>query len=55
MDDFDRWWQWAQKSLDSPVTIPAEIHRAVTSLPPQDRRDRVKVNEAVRRTTEADE
>jgi hypothetical protein len=55
MDAFDRWWQWAQKSLDSPLTIPAEIHHAVTSLPPQDRRDRAKVNEAVRRVTEADE
>jgi hypothetical protein len=55
MDAFDRWWQWAQKSLDSPLTIPAEIHHAVTSLPPQDRCDRDKVNEAVRKTTEAGE
>jgi hypothetical protein len=55
MDAFDRWWQWAQKPLDSPLTIPAEIHHAVTSLPPQDRCDRIKVNEAVRKTTEADE
>ena len=30
MDAFDRWWQWAQKPLDSPLTIPADIHHAVT-------------------------
>jgi hypothetical protein len=52
MDDFDRWWQWAEKPLDSPLTIPAELHHAVTRLPPQDRRDRIKVNEAVRETAE---
>ena len=52
MDAFDRWWQWAQKPLDSPLTIPADIHHAVTCLPPQDRRDRIKVNEAVRETAE---
>jgi hypothetical protein len=55
MDAFDRWWQWAQKPLDSPLTIPTEIHHAVMSLPPQDRRDRAKVNEAVRKITEAEE
>jgi len=55
MDAFDRWWQWAQKPLDSPLTIPADIHHAVTCLPPQDRRDRIKVNEAVRKTAEADD
>jgi hypothetical protein len=51
MDAFDRWWRWAQK----PLTIPAGIHHAVTCLPPQDRRDRIKVNEAVRKTAEADD
>ena len=55
MDAFDRWWRWAQKPLDSPLTIPAGIHHAVTCLPPQDRRDRIKVNEAVRKTAEADD
>jgi hypothetical protein len=37
MDAFDRFWQWADKPLDSGLTIIAE-------LAPQDRRDRAKVN-----------
>jgi hypothetical protein len=53
MDAFDRWWQWAEKPLDSPLTIPAEIHEPVMQLTPEDRRDRAKVNEAVRRREEA--
>jgi hypothetical protein len=48
MDAFDRWWQWAEKPLDSGLTIPAEIHHAVTTLPREDWNDRAKVNEAVR-------
>jgi len=24
MDAFDRWWPWAQKPLDTPLTIPAD-------------------------------
>ena len=48
MDDFDRFWQWANKPLDSGLTIPAEIDHAVTSLPPEAQRDRAKVNDAVR-------
>jgi hypothetical protein len=48
MDAFDRWWQWAEKPLDSGLTIPAEIHHAVTTLPRGDWNDRAKVNEAVR-------
>jgi hypothetical protein len=47
-DAFDRWWEWAEKPLDSMLTIDAEIHEAVVALPPNERRDRVKVNEAVR-------
>jgi hypothetical protein len=46
MDDFDRFW--ANKPLDSGLAIPADIHHAVTSLPLEARRDRAKVNEAVR-------
>jgi hypothetical protein len=53
MDAFDRWWQWANKPLDSRLTIPAEIHHAVTSLPPEARHDRTKVNEAVRMIQES--
>jgi hypothetical protein len=49
MDAFDRYWQWADKPLDSELTIPADIHRAITSLPPEERRDRAKVSEAVKR------
>jgi hypothetical protein len=43
-------WAWAEKPLDSPLTIDAAIHEAVMALPPEERRDRVKVNEAVRRS-----
>ena len=39
---------WAEKPLDSPLTIDAAIHDAVMALPPDERRDRAKVNEAVR-------
>jgi hypothetical protein len=31
------------------LTIPAEIHNAVMAMPPEERHDRAKVNEAVRR------
>jgi hypothetical protein len=34
--------------LASPLAIPAAIHDAVMALPPDERRDRAKVNEAVR-------
>jgi hypothetical protein len=47
-DAFDQWWEWADKPLDSMLTIPAEMHEAVMALPPDERRDRAKVNEAVR-------
>ena len=47
-DAFDLWWEWAEKPLDSPLTIDADIHEAVTALPPDERRDRARVNEAVR-------
>ena len=32
MDAFDRFWQWANKPLESPLTIPAELHQAVMEL-----------------------
>ena len=47
-DAFDLWWEWVEKPLDSPLTIDAEIHDAVMALQPDERRDRAKVNEAVR-------
>jgi hypothetical protein len=45
---FDRWRDWAEKPLDSDITIPAEIHNAVMTLAPESRRDRATVNAAVR-------
>jgi hypothetical protein len=46
MDAFDRFWQWADKPVDSELTIPAELRRAVLELAPEDRRDRERVNAA---------
>jgi hypothetical protein len=47
MDAYDRFWQWAEKSPESLLTIPTELHHAVMTLRPDDRRDRAKVNAAV--------
>jgi hypothetical protein len=49
MDAFDRFWQWADKPLESPLMIPVELHQAVMELAPQDRRDRAAVNQAATR------
>lgn len=49
MDAFDRFWQWANKPFESPLTIPVELHRAVMELAPEDRRDRAAVNQAAAR------
>lgn len=43
-----RFREWVEKPADSPLTIPAYLHDAVMQLPPEDRLNRVKVNEAVR-------
>lgn len=48
LDAYDRWWKWATKPVESTRKISAEIHRAVMELPEEDRRDREKVNAAVR-------
>lgn len=48
-DAFDRWWEWANKPFLEMATIPAEIYGPIMDLPPEDRHDRAKVNEAVRR------
>jgi hypothetical protein len=48
-DAFDLWWRWAEKPLES---IDADIHRPIMEPSPEDRRDREKVNEAVRRYRE---
>jgi hypothetical protein len=48
-DAFDLWWEWATKPpVDSMLTIDATILDAVMALPPEERLDRAKVNEAVR-------
>jgi hypothetical protein len=39
-------WEWASKPPDSLLTIPAELHQAVTALSPEDQRDLAKVNRA---------
>jgi hypothetical protein len=46
MDAYDRFWQWAEKPRESLLTIAAELHHAVMTLSPEDRRDRAKVNAA---------
>ena len=47
-DTFDLWWEWADKPVDNKPTIDAAVYDAVMALPPDERRDRAKVNEAVR-------
>jgi hypothetical protein len=47
-DAFDQWWEWVNKPLESPLTIPAEIHDAVMMLTEDERKDRAIVNETVR-------
>lgn len=49
MDAFDRFWQWANKPPESPLTIPAELHQAVMELAPEDPGDRTTVNRAAAR------
>jgi hypothetical protein len=53
-DAFELWWEWAEKPVDSMLTIPAEIHEAVMALSPEERRDRVKFNEAARNAPHED-
>jgi hypothetical protein len=47
-DAFDQWWEWANKPVDSPLTIPADIHDAVMMLTQEERKNRAVVNETVR-------
>lgn len=46
-DAFDLWWEWVARATDH-RTIAPTIHNAVTMLMPEERMDRVTVNEAVR-------
>jgi len=50
-DAFDLWREWAQKPRESMLMIDGNIHPAM-ELSPEDRRNREKVNEAVRRYRE---
>jgi hypothetical protein len=52
-DAFDIWWEWATKMPESMLMIDGDIHYAITELSQEDRRDREKVNEAVRRYLES--
>lgn len=54
MDAFDRLWQWTNKPPDSPLTIPAELHRAVMELAPEDRQNRAAVNQAAARIPDSE-
>ncbi|MCK1728256.1 hypothetical protein [Bradyrhizobium sp. 142] len=45
-DAFDQWREWAENPPGDRRTIPAELYHAVMDLPPEDRFDREKVNEA---------
>lgn len=51
-DAFDLWWQWAERPHESLLMIDADIHNPIMELSPEDRRDRAKINEAVRRYRE---
>jgi hypothetical protein len=42
-DYFDQWWEWAEKLVESTLTIPAVIHSAVMAF-------RRKTGETVRRS-----
>jgi hypothetical protein len=53
-DAFDLWWEWAEKPRESMLMIDGDIHYPVMELSPEDRRNREKVNEAVRRYRERD-
>jgi hypothetical protein len=47
-DAFDQWQEWAIKPLDSDLSIPSDLHAAVSPLAPEQQADRDAVNEAVR-------
>jgi hypothetical protein len=52
-DPFDLWWASAEKPHESLLMIDADIHRPIIEPSPEDRRDREKVNEAVRQYRES--
>jgi hypothetical protein len=50
-DAFDLWCEWATKPHESMLSIDGDIHYPI--MEPEDRRDRAKVNEAVRQYQES--
>ena len=52
-DAFDRWIEWADKSLESFASFPTLERDAIMALPLGLRRDRTAVNEAVGRAHQA--
>ena len=51
-DAFDLWSEWATKPHESMLSVDGDIHYPIMELSPEDRHDRAKVNEAVRRYRE---
>jgi hypothetical protein len=52
-EPFDLWWEWATRPHESLLMIDADIHYSIMKLSPEDRRNREKVNETVRRYRES--
>jgi hypothetical protein len=52
-DAFDQWHEWANKPLDSMLTIASKIHHVVTMLTEEKWNDRAIVNETVRKAATA--
>jgi hypothetical protein len=52
-DAFDQWQEWTDKSPDSQLSIPADLHGAVALPLVEERLDRGKVNRAVSEARDA--
>jgi len=53
-DAFDQWQEWANKHPDSDLSIPSDLHAAVSPLAPEQQADREAVNRAVREARDPD-
>jgi hypothetical protein len=49
MDAFDRYWEWANKRVGNRLMLDGRLYNPIMELSEEDRRDREKVNEAVKR------
>jgi hypothetical protein len=49
MDAFDRYWEWASRPVGSRLMLDGRLYNPIMELSKEDRRDRKKVNEAVKR------